>query len=118
MNDAAQIKNDPSSTVADTESNTLEGSDQPPTIEEVQAKKPWKYIGYPTCSKWMASDADFFVLRRFDDLNVRVILHMQCELLGGECAKSLICQTDLMLDRSRYSAVLMLFMQIGNRSHG
>jgi hypothetical protein len=66
----------------------------------------------------MASDADLFVLRRFDDLNVRVILYMQCELLGRECAKSKICQTDLMLDRSRYSAVLMLFMQLGNRSHG
>jgi hypothetical protein len=117
VKDTAQIKNDPSSTAADTESNTLEGSDQPLTIEEVQAK-PWKYIGYPTFSKWMASDADFFVLRRFDDLNVRVILHMQCELLGRECAKSLICQTDLMLDRSKYSAVLMLFMQIRNRSHG
>ena len=33
--------------------------------------------GYPALSTWMASDPDFFVLRRFRDLNARGALMMQ-----------------------------------------
>ena len=33
--------------------------------------------GYPALSAWVASDDDFFVIRRFDRLNARVILRMQ-----------------------------------------
>jgi hypothetical protein len=51
----------------------------PLSIEEVQTK-PWKYIGYKTFSSWVGSDNDFFVIRRFDCLNARVILSLQWEL--------------------------------------
>jgi hypothetical protein len=53
------------------------------SVKEVQ-KKPWKYIGYKVFSQWIGSDADFFVLRRFDSLNARVILALQWELCALE----------------------------------
>ncbi|KAK7403419.1 hypothetical protein QQX98_010832 [Neonectria punicea] len=43
-------------------------------------KKPWKYIGYRGYSDFISSEDDFFVLRRFDVLNVRVALALQDEL--------------------------------------
>ena len=42
--------------------------------------KPWKYIGYEGFSEWAASDKDFFVIRRFDRLAVRVILSLQWKI--------------------------------------
>lgn len=39
--------------------------------------KPWKFDGYKDYSKWMASDNDFFIFRRFDSLNARTILYLQ-----------------------------------------
>lgn len=42
--------------------------------------KPWKYIGYKGYSDFIASENDFFILRRFDTLNVRVALLLQDEL--------------------------------------
>jgi hypothetical protein len=41
------------------------------------ASKLWKYEGYPGFAKWMASSDDFFVLRRFGQMNTRVLLLMQ-----------------------------------------
>ena len=52
---------------------------QPLTELEVQTK-PWKYIGYKTFSSWIASEDEFFVVRRFDGLNVRVLLKLQWEV--------------------------------------
>jgi len=49
---------------------------QYPTLEEIYSK-PWKYRGYKIFSKFVASDNDFFVIRRFGTLNARVILAMQ-----------------------------------------
>jgi hypothetical protein len=46
---------------------------------EIQTK-PWKYIGYPVFSQWLSSDSDFFLIRRFDGLNARVILMLQWEI--------------------------------------
>lgn len=37
----------------------------------------WKYEGYQAFSRWMASDDDFFVFRRFESLNANTILWMQ-----------------------------------------
>lgn len=43
-------------------------------------KQPWRYRGYPEMSMWMASDDDFFVLRRFGALSARVALMLQDQL--------------------------------------
>jgi hypothetical protein len=49
-----------------------------PTLTSEQQKKlAWKYKGYKEFSKWMASEDDFFVFRRFGRLNAGVVLWMQ-----------------------------------------
>ncbi|MCJ1248357.1 hypothetical protein MMC30_005574 [Trapelia coarctata] len=50
-----------------------------PSEKEIQ-DKPWKYNGYRTFSQVIASDSDFFVIRRFGALNARVILALQDEI--------------------------------------
>jgi hypothetical protein len=59
--------------------STLMASSTTGVVVDVEDKelKPWKYEGYPGFGKWMASSDDFFVLRRFGQLNVRVLLLMQ-----------------------------------------
>ena len=42
--------------------------------------KPWKYSGYQSFSAFVASNNDFFVLRRFGDLSARVLLGLQDQL--------------------------------------
>ena len=45
--------------------------------------KRWKDIGYPVYSRLVGSDNELFLLRRFNNLNARVILGLQdrlCEL--------------------------------------
>jgi len=39
--------------------------------------KAWKYEGYKEFGKWMASDDDFFVFRRFESLNATTIAYLQ-----------------------------------------
>lgn len=51
-----------------------------PTEEDVQ-RKPWKYIGYRGYSKFISSDDDFLVMRRFDTLSARVALSLQDEIV-------------------------------------
>lgn len=41
---------------------------------------PWQYQGYPGFSAWMASDVDFFLLRRFSKVNARYLLYLQHEI--------------------------------------
>ncbi len=53
--------------------------DTEPTEQEIH-QKPWKYIGYRGYADFIASDDDFFVLRRFDALNARVALMLQDEI--------------------------------------
>lgn len=53
--------------------------DTEPTEQEIH-RKPWKYIGYRGYANFIASDDDFFVLRRFDALNARVALMLQDEI--------------------------------------
>ncbi|WYZ40171.1 hypothetical protein EsH8_IV_000512 [Colletotrichum jinshuiense] len=54
-------------------------ANEKPTEEEVRLR-PWKYIGYRGYSKFIASEDNFFLLRRFDVLNVRVALALQDEI--------------------------------------
>ncbi|KAL0783585.1 hypothetical protein CaCOL14_001492 [Colletotrichum acutatum] len=54
-----------------------------PGEKDIQ-QKPWKYIGYKGYSSFITSEDDFFILRRFDTLNVRVALALQDELSGLE----------------------------------
>lgn len=44
----------------------------------------WKDEGYPGFSKWMASSDDFLILRRFGQLNIRVLLLMQDRIASKE----------------------------------
>lgn len=46
--------------------------------------EPWKSEGYPNFVKFVTSDDDFFVLRRFSDLTARVLLAAQDELVELE----------------------------------
>lgn len=50
-----------------------------PSQADVDAK-PWKYTGYRSFSAFVASDNDFFVLRRFSALTARVLLGLQDQL--------------------------------------
>ncbi|KAM7215586.1 hypothetical protein V8F06_009053 [Rhypophila decipiens] len=50
-----------------------------PTEDEIQ-RKPWKYIGYHGYAKFISSDDDFLLLRRFDTMSSRVALSLQDEL--------------------------------------
>jgi hypothetical protein len=43
-------------------------------------KPAWKVQGYQAFSKWMASENDFFVFRRFESLNANTILWMQYQI--------------------------------------
>jgi len=49
----------------------------PPVSDDEKKKNPWKHEGYREFSKLMASDDDFFIIRRFQSLNANVILYMQ-----------------------------------------
>ncbi|KAL5449657.1 hypothetical protein PMIN06_006782 [Paraphaeosphaeria minitans] len=44
----------------------------------------WKYEGYKAFSSWMASEDDFFLFRRFGDLNSRTILWLQDRIMRIE----------------------------------
>lgn len=46
------------------------------TTADIQ-QKPWKYVGYPGYSAFVASDTDFFILRRFSVANARIALLLQ-----------------------------------------
>jgi hypothetical protein len=46
------------------------------TKEHLNAK-PWRYLGYRGFSTFVASDDDFFILRRFGTLHARVLLALQ-----------------------------------------
>jgi hypothetical protein len=53
---------------------------QPPDSPELAKRKPWKHIGYREAAKWMSLDRDFFVLRRFSELNARLILSREVRI--------------------------------------
>lgn len=49
------------------------------TPDDIQLK-PWKFIGYKGYSKFIDSDNDFLILRRFGTLSTRVALLLQDEI--------------------------------------
>ncbi|KAL2050846.1 hypothetical protein ABVK25_008907 [Lepraria finkii] len=49
-------------------------------------KQPWRYRGYRTFCRWLASDDDFFVLRRFGSSSARVALFLQDQVVETEHA--------------------------------
>lgn len=51
-----------------------------PGITPPSRNKPWKDIGYRGFCEFVDSDHDFFLLRRFGNLSVRVLLALQDEL--------------------------------------
>jgi len=55
-----------------------------------RTKKPWKYVGYRGFCEFIASDDDFFVLRRFSALTSRVLLALQDELVELETQLSFL----------------------------
>ncbi|KAK7987109.1 hypothetical protein PG996_006289 [Apiospora saccharicola] len=63
-------------------SNSAPVQTSQPSEQEIQTK-PWKYIGYPGYSEFIASDVDLLIFRRFNVLNARALLSLQdkvCEL--------------------------------------
>ncbi|KAF2498492.1 hypothetical protein BU16DRAFT_548249 [Lophium mytilinum] len=55
-----------------------------PVDDKRKNEQTWKYQGYNEFSKWMASDDDFFVLRRFGKLNALAILWLQYRIVNIE----------------------------------
>lgn len=53
------------------------------TQDEVD-EKPWKYIGYKGYTDFIASENDFFMLRRFASISTRIALKLQDEVLELE----------------------------------
>nr|KAK5443051.1 hypothetical protein LTR18_005728 [Exophiala xenobiotica] len=49
-------------------------------------KRKWgfKFSGYPAFARWMGTSEDFFLIRRFGDLNARVLLAMQDDIMQLE----------------------------------
>jgi hypothetical protein len=50
------------------------------TEKEIE-EKPWKYIGYDGYASFIASEKDFYILRRFTSLNTRVALALQDQVV-------------------------------------
>lgn len=48
--------------------------------DEDKRNHAYKFMGYPDFCKWMASDNDFFLIRRFGELNARVLLKLQFDI--------------------------------------
>ncbi|KAK8106827.1 uncharacterized protein PG998_008840 [Apiospora kogelbergensis] len=57
--------------------------DEAPSMEELE-DSPWKFIGYRDFVSYVASDSDFFAVRRFDRLHSRAILTLQDHLVEIE----------------------------------
>ncbi|ERF68124.1 hypothetical protein EPUS_06935 [Endocarpon pusillum Z07020] len=55
-----------------------------------RSEKPWKYIGYRGFCDFVASDNDFFILRRFSALTARLLLILQDELVELETQLSVL----------------------------
>lgn len=53
------------------------------TKEEIE-EKPWKYIGYNGYASFLASEKDFYILRRFTSLNIRLALAIQDQVVELE----------------------------------
>jgi hypothetical protein len=70
-----------SPTLHGSDTNTLEvtPSSVGPSPEEIE-KQPWRWLGYRGYARFLSSDDDFLVFRRFDYLNSRVLLALQDQI--------------------------------------
>ncbi|KAF1850419.1 uncharacterized protein K460DRAFT_327258 [Cucurbitaria berberidis CBS 394.84] len=50
------------------------------SLGQTAERRPWKYVGYRGFCEFVDSDHDFFLLRRFGNLSVRILLALQDEL--------------------------------------
>ncbi|KAL7792735.1 hypothetical protein V8C43DRAFT_282327 [Trichoderma afarasin] len=76
----------PSPRPSTTRSNITRGiaapvGDSTQTRRSLEQTVPWKYVGYRGYSRFISSDDDFFILRRFSVLNVRIALALQNQLV-------------------------------------
>jgi hypothetical protein len=59
---------------------------------------PWKFTGYRIFSRWMATDNAFLILRRFGNLNARIALSMQDDIVQLEekldAIEKILCSKD------------------------
>jgi hypothetical protein len=78
--------------VAASSSHTVfaRGSSEESSAEDLQ-RKPWKFIGYRGYTSFIASDHDFYIFRRFKELNVRTALLLQDEI---SCLEEQLAQLD------------------------
>ena len=71
----------PSSSRLSTEQPSVSSSHslslEPPLTEQEIETKPWKYIGYKGYASFIASENDFYIVRRFASLNTRIALALQ-----------------------------------------
>lgn len=51
-----------------------------PSTPTTGARLPYKHLGYPELSRYIASDNDSFLFRRFGALNARVLLNLQHDI--------------------------------------
>ena len=62
-----------------TSSQSQEQPEEESSVDEVW-RLPWKYIGYKGFAEFLSSEDDFFILRKFDELNIRIALTLQDEI--------------------------------------
>lgn len=98
--EAASVAMTTGQPVVDNDSQRISLAPQDPShigetvrIGEDRAERGWKYAGYPAFARWMASSNDFFVLRRFDALNARVLLRLQDQIAELEDKLKAVDQT-------------------------
>lgn len=58
----------------------VENDQQHLTRSEID-EKPWKYIGYQGYTDFIASENDFFILRRFASVSARIALSLQDQVV-------------------------------------
>lgn len=51
---------------------------------EYKRNRPYKFLGYPELCRYIASDNDLFLFRRFGELNARILLTLQHEIEDEE----------------------------------
>lgn len=63
---------------------SLVTGNSPSTLSDEEKRATWRNIGYPGFSKWMVTSDDFMIFRRFQQLNIRVILKLQQDIIARE----------------------------------
>jgi hypothetical protein len=83
----------PTAPAATQQSRSIPGGTSTATIPSADQvrQRPFKYAGYPEYCRYIASDNDGFLFRRFAELNARVLLSMQHDI---ECEEKFIRELD------------------------